>query len=424
MSDIFISHSSKDKDIADKLVKFFEDKGLSCWISSRDILPGTEWAAAISTAITATKVFLIIYTANSSESGQVIREISIAEAKKDVFVVPYKTDDTPLKGSFEYYLAGAHFIIANYEKKDYKLEELYNIVAGILGKNIQNITNNTYIDNIDNINIGNVENLPESVAKAVADKKRKSGLLMCLVGVVAIGIIVLLLIKAFGSGKENENDVLKTTQNEQVTAALSPTIIPTVTATDTPAAIIPEEKNAVILLMEYINKYGNHFENEKGEYYSIKHSYGPVTVSGSGKADRSIDNSRLYLTSRYQIPDGTDVPLELGIYNNDLHLNVWLYYNIKSDSFELHAFEDEEKGKSSGVIKVLLKDEFNGKIAEDDIYDYKESGWFDKADFINNTEALLTVLCMGLETDFEEMGENISLDSLGLGKLKEAISRS
>ena len=36
MSDVFISHSSKDKDIADTVVNFLEDKGLSCWITPRD----------------------------------------------------------------------------------------------------------------------------------------------------------------------------------------------------------------------------------------------------------------------------------------------------------------------------------------------------------------------------------------------------
>ena len=82
MSDVFISHSSKDKEIADKVVQYFEDKGLSCWISSRDIVPGAEWAAAISTAITASKVFLLIYTENSAASEQVVREVSLAEHKK------------------------------------------------------------------------------------------------------------------------------------------------------------------------------------------------------------------------------------------------------------------------------------------------------------------------------------------------------
>lgn len=136
MADVFISHSSKDKEIAEKVLKFFEERDLSCWIAPRDIVPGTEWAAAINAAITASKVFLIIYTANSAESSQVSREISLAETKQGVFVVPYKTDDTPLVGSFEYYLVGSHFISADYSKNDYKLEELYTQVADIVGGNI------------------------------------------------------------------------------------------------------------------------------------------------------------------------------------------------------------------------------------------------------------------------------------------------
>lgn len=136
MADVFISHSSKDKEIAEKVLNFFEGRGLNCWIAPRDIVPGTEWAAAINAAITASKVFLIIYTVNSAESSQVSREISLAETKPGVFVVPYKTDDTPLVGSFEYYLVGSHFISADYSKKDYKLEELYTQVADIVGGNI------------------------------------------------------------------------------------------------------------------------------------------------------------------------------------------------------------------------------------------------------------------------------------------------
>lgn len=136
MADVFISHSSKDKEIAEKVLNFFEGRGLNCWIAPRDIVPGTEWAAAINAAITASKVFLIIYTVNSAESSQVSREISLAETKPGVFVVPYKTDDTPLVGSFEYYLVGSHFISADYSKNDYKLEELYTQVADIVGGNI------------------------------------------------------------------------------------------------------------------------------------------------------------------------------------------------------------------------------------------------------------------------------------------------
>ena len=118
MSDVFISHSSKDADTANKVCQFLEEKGLSCWIAPRNIVPGSDWAASISTAVTSTKVFLLIYSANSADSDQVARELSLAESKKEVFIVPYKIDETTLSGSYEYYLTGAHWISANYAKKD------------------------------------------------------------------------------------------------------------------------------------------------------------------------------------------------------------------------------------------------------------------------------------------------------------------
>ena len=148
MSDVFISHSSKDAEIANKVCKFLEEKGLSCWIAPRNIVPGADWAASISTAITASKVFLIIYSENSAASTQVPREIGLAEGEPNVYTIPYRIDETPLTGSFAYYLKTAHWVNANYSKNDYKLEELYSVITAITGKNIQNITNNTYIDNL------------------------------------------------------------------------------------------------------------------------------------------------------------------------------------------------------------------------------------------------------------------------------------
>ncbi|MBR4782117.1 MAG: toll/interleukin-1 receptor domain-containing protein [Lachnospiraceae bacterium] len=419
MSDVFISHSSKDKEIADKVVQYFEDKGLSCWISSRDIVPGAEWAAAISTAITASKVFLLIYTENSAASEQVVREVSLAEHKKGVYVVPYKTDETPLKGSFEYYLSASHFIYADYSQNEYKLEELYDFVAGIVGKNIRNITNNTYIDNVENLNIKASGNLSEGVSKK----------LPLYIGVVAaIVAVIVILILLLNHGNEDEPKGDKLTQTPPATEAVTPTTdVSEPTATPDPT-ISPEpsssDKKPVsyegsetqVALMTYINTYGNHFENDKGEYYSIKHSYGPVTITWNGE-ERTIENSRIYLTSRYETSAEPDTPLELGVYNGDLYLNVWLYYNIKTKGYELDAYEDEEKGRSKGVIKVKLNDSFTGKIAEEDIYEYNGSGWFEKDEFIANVEDLLTVLLKGLETDLEDMDNEVSLDTLGLGNI-------
>ena len=42
MSDIFISHSSKNKPIADALVAALEKAGLGCWIAPRNIPTGSN----------------------------------------------------------------------------------------------------------------------------------------------------------------------------------------------------------------------------------------------------------------------------------------------------------------------------------------------------------------------------------------------
>ena len=132
MSDVFISHSSKDAEVAEKVCDYLESKGLSCWMAPRNIVPGANWAASISNAITNTKVFLIIYSENSASSKQVEREMSLAEASKDVVVVPYTIDGTKLNGSFMYYLTGAHWVTANAKKDQYKLDKLFLHISGMI----------------------------------------------------------------------------------------------------------------------------------------------------------------------------------------------------------------------------------------------------------------------------------------------------
>src|SRR5215472_7170060 len=40
---VFISHSSKDREIADAICAHLESAGIKCWIAPRDIEPGATW---------------------------------------------------------------------------------------------------------------------------------------------------------------------------------------------------------------------------------------------------------------------------------------------------------------------------------------------------------------------------------------------
>ena len=66
--DVFISHSTKDKAIADAVCAALEAGKIKCWIAPRDIIPGDKWASAIVEAIDNSRIMLLIFSHNSNNS--------------------------------------------------------------------------------------------------------------------------------------------------------------------------------------------------------------------------------------------------------------------------------------------------------------------------------------------------------------------
>jgi hypothetical protein len=56
--DVFISHSSKDKDIANTVCEKLEENDIKCWIAPRDIQPGDDWSTTIIRAIKKSKIMV------------------------------------------------------------------------------------------------------------------------------------------------------------------------------------------------------------------------------------------------------------------------------------------------------------------------------------------------------------------------------
>ena len=189
MADVFISHSSKDKEIADKVCAALEAKGLKCWIAPRDIVPGSEWAVAISNAIAEIKAMVVIYSENSQQSTQVPKEIALAE-KRGKCILPYKIDATELTGAFEYYLSGSHWIVANPKNDEYKLDEMYGVIVGMMQQPVQQITKNTYVDNLI---IHNPEQVTVQVQEPVAGLKTNGKKAIWIIGICVAAVAVFLL---------------------------------------------------------------------------------------------------------------------------------------------------------------------------------------------------------------------------------------
>ena len=49
--DVFVSHSVKDKAVAEAVVERLEAESLICWIAPRDVVPGADWGESIIDAI-------------------------------------------------------------------------------------------------------------------------------------------------------------------------------------------------------------------------------------------------------------------------------------------------------------------------------------------------------------------------------------
>ncbi len=76
---IFISYSRKDQEFVDQLVADLEAHGVGVWVDRGDIVAGAAWRQQIVEGIKNCPVFLLVLSPNSIESGNVNRELTLAE---------------------------------------------------------------------------------------------------------------------------------------------------------------------------------------------------------------------------------------------------------------------------------------------------------------------------------------------------------
>ena len=107
--DVFISYSSKDKSVAEQLVTHIEKAGYACWIAPRNIVGGVEYSEVIEKAILKCKIFVVVFSENSEKSPWVKSELNIAFSENKC-LIPYKIDETPLKGTMRLLLNDKHWI--------------------------------------------------------------------------------------------------------------------------------------------------------------------------------------------------------------------------------------------------------------------------------------------------------------------------
>ena len=109
--DVFISYSSSDKPIADRVCHALEEKGERCWIAPRDIPYGAEWQEAIMGALAEAGSMVLVFTSNTNESVHVRREVSAA-LEAGAIVIPFRTEEATPQGALRYNLINLHWMDA------------------------------------------------------------------------------------------------------------------------------------------------------------------------------------------------------------------------------------------------------------------------------------------------------------------------
>jgi hypothetical protein len=93
------------------MVEQLETHGINCWIAPRDIAPSADWAAEIMDAISAARVMILVFSANSNQSPQVRREVERA-VHKQLSILPFRIEDVLPSKSLEFFLSTQHWMDA------------------------------------------------------------------------------------------------------------------------------------------------------------------------------------------------------------------------------------------------------------------------------------------------------------------------
>lgn len=133
--DVFISYSSKDKATADAVCNRLETNGIRCWIAPRDIPFGADFPEEIVKAISASRVMVLVFSSNTNNTAQVVREVGCA-ADHDVIIVPFRIEDVTPSIKLEFFLGVIHWLDAITPPLEQHIDTLVRTIRTILDTNV------------------------------------------------------------------------------------------------------------------------------------------------------------------------------------------------------------------------------------------------------------------------------------------------
>lgn len=112
MKDVFISYSTENQQLAERICRILEENGISYWFAPRNIHGSDDFAEKIPVAIEDSKVFLMLLSRPAQESRWVQRELGEADdLKKPIFTL--FLEDFTLNRKFNFILRNNQHYVAS-----------------------------------------------------------------------------------------------------------------------------------------------------------------------------------------------------------------------------------------------------------------------------------------------------------------------
>jgi hypothetical protein len=127
---IFISHSSKDDEVAKAICTALENRALPCWVAGRNVGPGENFQEAIVKAIRAAKVMVLVFTENANNSDEIKKELVLA-SQNNLVVIPVRVENVVPNEAFAYEFATRQWVDL-FKDWEHEIERLSSWVAGIV----------------------------------------------------------------------------------------------------------------------------------------------------------------------------------------------------------------------------------------------------------------------------------------------------
>lgn len=127
---VFISHASKNYNIASELCKLLEEHDIPCWIAPRDIPAGGSYGEQIAHAIEQCLVTVLILTEQANASRAVANEIELSFAHQNI-IIPLRLHEVRPAKSLEFFVSNAQWVDAFSTPLKRRVGEVIRIVRAV-----------------------------------------------------------------------------------------------------------------------------------------------------------------------------------------------------------------------------------------------------------------------------------------------------